>query len=81
MKRVINEFAHTNLGKGDKIPIKYINELRLGTTVATNALLEKKGDETLLFVSHGFKDILVIGNQTRPDIFDLYFRKFRSMDI
>lgn len=43
--------------------------LRLGTTVATNALLERKGEPTLLAITRGFGDALVIGHQERPDIF------------
>ncbi|MDG2004441.1 MAG: hydantoinase/oxoprolinase family protein, partial [Novosphingobium sp.] len=45
------------------------SELRLGTTVATNALLERKGEPTLLAISNGFSDALRIGTQERPDIF------------
>ncbi len=48
--------------------IKCIN---IGTTIATNALLEKKGCETVIIVSEGFDDILQIRNQARPNIFDL----------
>ena len=44
-------------------------ELRLGTTVATNALLERKGEPTLVAITRGFGDALVIGTQERPDIF------------
>ncbi len=43
----------------------------MGTTVATNALLERKGDRTLLLVNKGFADALRIGNQARPRLFDL----------
>ena len=43
----------------------------MGTTVATNALLERKGDRTLLIVNRGFADSLRIGNQARPRLFDL----------
>ena len=43
----------------------------MGTTVATNALLERKGERTLLVVNRGFADILRIGNQARPRLFDL----------
>ena len=45
--------------------------IRMGTTVATNALLERKGEPTVLAVTRGFKDVLRIGNQNRPRIFDL----------
>jgi len=43
----------------------------MGTTVATNALLEKKGAPFGFIVTKGFKDLLEIGDQTRPDLFDL----------
>lgn len=47
----------------------------MGTTVATNALLERKGDKIALVVTKGFKDCLEIGNQSRPKIFDLAIRR------
>jgi len=47
----------------------------MGTTVATNALLERKGEEIAMIVTKGFKDCLEIGNQSRPNIFDLAIRK------
>jgi 5-oxoprolinase (ATP-hydrolysing) len=46
----------------------------MGTTVATNALLERRGEPCALCITKGFKDLLVIGNQSRPDIFDLAIR-------
>ena len=48
-----------------------VDTVRMGTTVATNALLERKGDRTLLVVNRGFRDALRIGYQTRPHLFDL----------
>ncbi len=51
------------------IPPDEISEVRLGTTVATNALLERKGAKVLLLVDHGYADLLRIGHQTRPDLF------------
>tara|TARA_B100001105_G_scaffold42254_1_gene30817 strand:- start:472 stop:2193 length:1722 start_codon:yes stop_codon:yes gene_type:complete len=47
----------------------------MGTTVATNALLERKGAKTVLVTTKGFRDLLQIGNQSRPKIFDLEIRK------
>ena len=47
----------------------------MGTTVATNALLERKGEPTALFITEGFKDLLHIGNQSRGKIFDLQMSK------
>lgn len=49
--------------------------IRLSTTLATNALLERKGEKHALVVTKGFKDLLRIGNQSRPAIFDLAIRK------
>ena len=51
--------------------MELIQSIRMGTTVATNALLERKGAKVLLVTTKGFKDVLLIGNQTRPHIFDL----------
>jgi 5-oxoprolinase (ATP-hydrolysing) len=56
---------------GAKIPSDLIEAVKMGTTVATNALLERKGESTLLLVNRGFGDILRIGNQARPRLFDL----------
>ena len=42
---------------------------KMGTTVATNALLERKGERTVLMITRGFRDALEIGYQARPDIF------------
>jgi 5-oxoprolinase (ATP-hydrolysing) len=47
-----------------------IAEVKLGTTVATNALLERKGDRTVLAITRGFADLLRIGHQARPRLFD-----------
>ncbi len=46
-----------------------ITEIRMGTTVATNALLERTGEPTLLAVTQGFADLLAIGTGNRPDLF------------
>ncbi|MBN9243304.1 MAG: hydantoinase B/oxoprolinase family protein [Mesorhizobium sp.] len=51
------------------IPLGLVGEVRMGTTVATNALLERKGDRTLLLITRGFRDALRIAYQARPDIF------------
>ena len=60
-----------NLKKEDKIPTDIISSVKMGTTVATNALLERKGDRTLLLITKGFGDLLRIGYQNRPLLFDL----------
>jgi 5-oxoprolinase (ATP-hydrolysing) len=60
---------------GQKIPSARIAAIKMGTTVATNALLERKGERTLLITTRGFADALRIGYQTRSDIFALDIRK------
>ncbi len=60
---------HLDLKTGDPIPAGVIGEVRMGTTVATNALLERKGDPTALVITRGFRDALEIGYQARPKIF------------
>ena len=58
----------------DAIPPGSIQNVKMGTTVATNALLERKGERMALVVTKGFKDVLFIGNQARPSLFDLKIR-------
>ena len=54
---------------GQPIPAAQISVVKMGTTVATNALLERKGDRTVFITTQGFGDGLRIGYQNRPDIF------------
>ncbi|MEN1728276.1 MAG: hydantoinase B/oxoprolinase family protein, partial [Pseudomonadota bacterium] len=57
------------------LPTDQIHSVRMGTTVATNALLERKGERTVLLTNKGFRDALRIGTQARPDIFALDIRR------
>src|SRR6266851_9889224 len=57
------------LKAGEPIPPGLIGAIKMGTTVATNALLERKGARTLLVTTKGFRDALKIGYQARPKIF------------
>src|SRR5262245_20402706 len=57
------------LARGTPIPAGLVGAVKMGTTVATNALLERKGERTLLLVTQGFRDALRIGYQARPKIF------------
>ncbi|MGO7208483.1 hydantoinase/oxoprolinase N-terminal domain-containing protein, partial [Rhizobium ruizarguesonis] len=61
--------ALMGLDASEPIPAGAIGEVRMGTTVATNALLERKGEPTALITTRGFRDALEIGYQARPDIF------------
>ncbi len=57
------------------LPTGAISAVKMGTTVATNALLERKGERTLLLITQGFRDLLLIGYQTRPKLFDLEIKR------
>jgi 5-oxoprolinase (ATP-hydrolysing) len=59
------------LGPGEAIPDGAIDAVKMGTTVATNALLERKGEPVLLLITEGFADLLRIGTQARPQLFEL----------
>ncbi|MEQ8434120.1 MAG: hydantoinase B/oxoprolinase family protein [Oceanicaulis sp.] len=63
------------LAPGEAIPEGALAAVKMGTTVATNALLEFDGAKTLFLVTKGFGDILHIGDQTRPDIFALEIKR------
>jgi 5-oxoprolinase (ATP-hydrolysing) len=63
------------LASGAAIPPGTIDAVKMGTTVATNALLERKGEAVLLLITEGFADLLRIGTQARPALFDLHIRR------
>jgi len=63
------------LAPGKAPPPGTIAHVRMGTTVATNALLERRGEPTALIVTRGFADLLAIGRQARPRLFDLAIEK------
>ena len=67
--------AALGLPYGAALPEERIDAVKMGTTVATNALLERTGARTLLLVDGGFADLLTIGTQARPRLFDLQIRK------
>uniref|UniRef100_A0AC34GWY0 5-oxoprolinase n=1 Tax=Panagrolaimus sp. ES5 TaxID=591445 RepID=A0AC34GWY0_9BILA len=71
IRRVLSEYTGKEIPRGSKIPTDNVSFIRMGTTVATNALLERNGEKTALLLTAGFKDLLKIGNQARTDIFDL----------
>ncbi len=73
IRRILAEFGIPL--KNGLLDSSRIEWIRMGTTVATNALLERKGARTALVTTKGFGDILQIGNQDRPDLFDLKIEK------
>lgn len=75
IRRVLEVATGKSLPRNQPLRLDDIECLRMGTTVATNALLERKGMKSALVTTKGFKDLLRIGNQARPDIFDLSARR------
>lgn len=63
------------LGPDDPLPAHAIAAVKMGTTVATNALLERKGERVVLLITQGFRDLLRIGTQARPALFDLHIKR------
>ena len=75
IRRIVSHFQGREIPRGEALDTSAIDSIRMGTTVATNALLERKGEKIALVVTKGFRDCLTIGNQSRPKIFDLAIRK------
>ena len=75
IRRLLSKFTGREVPRGEALDTSKIESIRMGTTVATNALLERKGEKIAMVVTEGFKDCLEIGNQSRPKIFDLAIRK------
>ncbi|KAJ4418241.1 hypothetical protein N0V82_005716 [Gnomoniopsis sp. IMI 355080] len=71
IRRILELATDTAHPRGQLLDLHHIESIRMGTTVATNALLERKGARSALLITKGFKDLLFIGNQSRPKIFDL----------
>ncbi len=63
------------MGVTGAFPDGAIRAVKMGTTVATNALLERKGERVFLMITQGFRDLLQIGYQTRPRLFDLEIKR------
>jgi 5-oxoprolinase (ATP-hydrolysing) len=58
------------LAHDEAVPVEHVEAVKMGTTVATNALLERKGEPTALAITRGFRDALRIAYQNRPRLFD-----------
>ncbi|XP_047204899.1 5-oxoprolinase isoform X1 [Girardinichthys multiradiatus] len=71
IRRVLEEETGQLFPRDQPVDTSLIGWIRMGTTVATNALLEREGERTALLVTKGFKDLLHIGTQARPKLFDL----------
>ncbi|KNC23028.1 hypothetical protein FF38_12157 [Lucilia cuprina] len=75
IRRILKEETGRDVNSSGLVDTSQIGWIRMGTTVATNALLERKGDPVALVVNRGFRDLLYIGNQARPKIFELNIQK------
>eukprot|EP00882_Tetradesmus_deserticola_P034014 GHRQ01038903.1.p1 GENE.GHRQ01038903.1~~GHRQ01038903.1.p1 ORF type:complete len:234 (+),score=96.34 GHRQ01038903.1:548-1249(+) len=71
IRRVLEQVTGSSHPRHAPLDTSRIASIRMGTTVATNALLERAGERTALVVTAGLRDLLHIGNQSRPNIFDL----------
>ncbi|XP_042898773.1 5-oxoprolinase [Parasteatoda tepidariorum] len=71
IRRILSEVTGKKYEMDEPLQTDEIDWIRMGTTVATNALLERKGERIALVITSGFKDVLHIGNQSRPKIFSL----------
>ncbi|KAG9267554.1 5-oxoprolinase [Astyanax mexicanus] len=71
IRRVLEQETGRSFPREQPVDSSLIGWIRMGTTVATNALLERQGERTALLVTRGFKDLLHIGTQARPNLFDL----------
>lgn len=79
IRRSLEQITGRPFPRGEPIDLSDVESIRMGTTVATNALLERQGDRVAFIVTKGFKDILLIGQQARPAIFDLSVQKLERL--
>ncbi|CAN8065383.1 unnamed protein product [Agarophyton chilense] len=75
IRRILQIAFGTEQPRGQPLDTTHIQSIRMGTTIATNALLERKGKPCALIVTEGLGDILSIGTQARPNLFDLEVKK------
>ena len=77
IRRILEQATGRSFPRDEKLNISDFSSfsVRMGTTVATNALLERKGERVALLITKGFKDALRIGTQSRPKLFDLNIQR------
>ncbi|KAL1601734.1 hypothetical protein SLS60_006649 [Paraconiothyrium brasiliense] len=79
IRRALEAVEGRNIPLGEKLNASRVRNCRIGSTIATNALLEGKGERFALLTTKGFKDICVIGDQTRPKLFELAIQKAKAL--
>ncbi|CAH01897.1 5-oxoprolinase [Kluyveromyces lactis] len=75
IRRLLEIIEDRKIPRGTPLDVSGVKSVRMGTTLATNCALERNGERCAFITTLGFKDALLIGDQTRPDIFDLNIRK------
>ncbi|QLQ80004.1 hypothetical protein HG537_0C06530 [Torulaspora globosa] len=75
IRRLLEVMEKKKIPRGTPLDISNVSSIRMGTTLATNCALERNGERCAFVTTRGFKDILVIGDQSRPNIFDLNIKK------
>lgn len=79
IRQILEIATDSTIPRGIPLDLTLIEFIRMGTTVATNALLERKGENVALIITKGFRDLLRIGNQARPHIFDLSVHRLSKL--
>lgn len=79
IRRILEIATGKSIPRGERIDTREIESIKMGTTVATNALLERASQPCALVVTKGFRDLLSIGDQTRPRLFDLNIRRAETL--
>ncbi|CCE82366.1 Piso0_002089 [Millerozyma farinosa CBS 7064] len=79
IRRVLESAHNVKIPKNEPLDITNVESIKMGTTVATNALLERNGASVVLLTSKNFRDVLEIGNQTRPNIFNISAKKLSQL--
>lgn len=79
IRQILEISTGVSIPRGVPLDLSPVESIRMGTTVATNALLERKGSRVALLITKGFRDILKIGNQARPNIFDLSVKRLSKL--
>lgn len=75
IRRLLEIFENRRIPRGAPLDVSRVSSIRMGTTLATNCALERNGEPCAFITTKGFKDVMVIGDQTRPDIFNLHIKK------
>lgn len=79
IRQILELAAGKPVPRGQPLDLAPVETIRMGTTVATNALLERKGSPVAFLVTKGFRDALKIGNQARPNLFDMSAQRLSNL--